>query len=115
MVTLYQQDAEVLFPPRAIKPLQSLRGERWQQLVTHVLAQPEDAPDMLAFSLLMIRLDGCLTCHSHSYRAMRGCTLCAQQAVSRFKGTDDDLIARWEIARVEIVRWLETGIPPHVD
>jgi hypothetical protein len=56
-----------------------------------------------------------LTCHADSYRAMRGCTMCARQTVSRFKGTDEDLIAQWEAARVEIVRWIQTGEVPVVD
>jgi hypothetical protein len=81
----------------------------------YVMQQPENHPDVLAFSLLMIRLDGCLTCQADSYRAMRGCTACAQQTIVRFKGTDDDLQHMWEIARAEITRWLETGIPPQID
>lgn len=112
---MYHQDAEVLFPPRVIKALQPLRGPRWQQLVKHVLALPEGHPDVLAFGLMMIRRTGCLTCHAHSYRAMRGCTICARQAVIRFKGTDDDLLAAWEVARGEIARWQQTGIPPQVE
>ncbi len=109
---MYQNDAEVLFPPRVIVSLRALRGETWQRLVDHVLFRPENDPDVLAFSLMMIRIDGCLTCHADSYRALRGCTLCAQQSVNRFKGSDDDLLEMWEIARCDILRWLELGIPP---
>ncbi len=105
----------MLFPPRAIKALRGLRGERWQRLVDHLLALPEGDPDVLAFTLLMIRLNGCLTCHAHNYRALRGCTLCARHAVSRFKGSDDDLVAQWTVARNEIVHWQETGIVPRVE
>lgn len=112
---LYQRDAEILFPARVVVALRGLRGEKWRALVDHVLARPEHDPDVLAFSLLMIRLDGCLTCHADSYRAMRGCTICARQSVSRFKGTDEDLIAQWEAARGEIVRWMQTGEAPVVD
>jgi hypothetical protein len=109
---LYQNDAEVLFPARAVQALASLRGPKWQALVAHVSRLQENDPDVLAFSLLMIRLDGCLTCHADSFRAMRGCTACARQSVSRFKGSDEDLIAQWELARDEIVRWLKTGEAP---
>jgi hypothetical protein len=112
---VYQKDAEVLFPARVIASLRHLRGEKWQQLVDHVLAQPEGSLDALAFSLMMIRLDGCLTCHSDSYRALRGCTVCASQTVNRFRGADDDLLHLWEVARAEILIWYTTGIPPLVE
>ena len=109
---MYQNDAEVLFPERVIIRLRDLRGEPWQRLVDHVLGYPEDHPDLLAFSLMMIRLSGCLTCHADSYRALRGCSQCAHQAVNRFKGTDEDLIAMWEQARAEVTHWLRTGEAP---
>jgi hypothetical protein len=112
---LYQPDAEVLFPARVIASLRYLRGEPWQQLITHILRCPEDDPDLLAFSLVMIRLDGCLTCHADSYRAMRGCTLCAQQTIVRFKGTDEELVRLWETARAEVLHWYATGQPPLVE
>jgi hypothetical protein len=112
---VYQKDAEVLFPTRVIGSLRRLRGEKWQQLVEHVLVQPEGSPDVLAFSLMMIRLDGCLPCHADSYRAQHGCTLCACQTVKRFRGADDDLLQLWEVARVEILSWYTTGIPPLVE
>ncbi|MBN1680021.1 MAG: hypothetical protein JW966_06990 [Anaerolineae bacterium] len=109
---LYQEDAEVLFPARVIAVLRDLRGEQWQVLVSYVITRAEDDPDLLAFSLLMIRLSGCLSCHADSYRAMRGCTQCARHSVLRFKGTDDDLIRLWQSARDEVLRWLSSGEPP---
>jgi hypothetical protein len=112
---VYQKDAEFLFPARVIGSLRHLRGEKWQQLVEHVLAQPESSPDALAFSLMMIRLDGCLPCHADSYRALHGCMLCAYHTVNRFRGTDDDLLDLWAVARAEILTWLATGIPPLVE
>lgn len=112
---MYQKDAEVLFPPRVIQALRPLRGPLWQQLVEQILARPENHPDVLAFSLLMIRIDGCMTCHADSFRAMRGCTVCARQAINRFRGSDEDLLDLWENARAEILRWLDTGIPPQVE
>lgn len=112
---MYQKDAEVLFPTRVISSLQPLRGPQWQQLIDHVATLPETNPDVLAFNLVMIRLDGCLSCQADSFRAMRGCTICARQTIIRFKGSDDDLMGMWETARTEIVHWLETGIPPLVE
>lgn len=111
---MYQSDAEVLFPARVVKTLPFLRGEQWRQLVESVSLCPEHDPDLLGFSLLMIRLTGCLTCHPDSYRAMRGCTACAQQSVMRFKGCDEDLIGLWQTARAEILRWQQTGERPVV-
>lgn len=112
---LYQDDAEMLFPARVIPSLRTLRGEDWCQFVDQVAAQPENAPDVLAFSLMMIRLNSCMTCHADSYRAMRGCTLCAQQVIARFRGTDGELIARWQTARADILGYLKTGDAPTVD
>ncbi|RPI97083.1 MAG: hypothetical protein EHM39_10060, partial [Chloroflexi bacterium] len=87
---MYHNDAEMLFPVRVIESLRLLRGDRWQALVDRVLVRSEHDPDLLAFSLLMIRLGGCLSCGPDSYRAIRGCTLCAKQSVARFKGSDDE-------------------------
>jgi hypothetical protein len=109
---MYQSDAEILFPARVIPSLRNLRGQVWQQLIDHVLSQPPESSEQQAFMLMMIRLDGCLTCHADSYRAMRGCTLCAQQTITRFKGSDQDLAAEFEQARIDIERWLETGEVP---
>lgn len=112
---LYQQDAEMLFPPRVIPTLRHLRGHEWQQLIEQICPQPENAPDVLAFALMMIRLNACMTCHSDSFRAMRGCTACAQQIVARFKGSDRELIERWQAARGDIAAYFTTGDAPQVD
>jgi len=109
---LYAKDAEVLFPPRVTAALQDLRGPRWQRLVARIHTLPENHPDALAFSLLMIRLCSCLTCHPHNYRALHGCTLCARQVVARYRGSDAELLAQWEQARLEVRRWLALGVPP---
>ncbi len=109
---MYQRDAEILFPVRVIPLLRNLRGPEWQQLVDSVLECPPGSLEQQAFTLMMIRLDGCLTCHADSYRAMRGCTLCAQQSITRFKGSDRDLIAAYEQALADMRRWHETGEVP---
>jgi hypothetical protein len=46
-----------------------------------------------------------------SYRAQRGCALCARQSVLSFKGTDKELIQRYERAKKEINRYLELKEP----
>jgi hypothetical protein len=82
---------ELMFPHYVIPSLRNLRGEDWRDLVGRVLAYPECHEMSLAFVLMMIRLNGCLSCETDSYRAMRGCAACAIQTLRRFKGTDREL------------------------
>lgn len=98
---------ELLFPPRLIPDLKDLRGEKWRVLVEHVAALPESHPDVLAFCLMMIRLNGCLGCVSGSYRFMRGCELCSQQTVARYQGTDEELLEMYERAREDLAQVAE--------
>ncbi len=112
---LYQSDTDMLFPPRVIPRLVGLRGPEWRALVEHVSALPQSHPDTLGFMLMMVRINGCMTCHADSYRAMRGCTLCAQQAITRFKGSDHELVEHWRAAVQDILRWQQDSIPPEVD
>lgn len=106
---MYQSDTEMLFPSRVIPSLGSLRGKIWRDLVERISWQEEGSTDDLAFCLMMIRLDGCLTCHSDSYRALRGCTCCAQQAIARFKGPDTDLLRQFKLAKADVERYLRCG------
>jgi hypothetical protein len=99
--------SELLFPPYAIAPLENLRGPEWQALVRRVAALPETHPDSLAFSLMMMRLDGCLTCETDSYKAMRGCVQCAIQTIRRFKEDDDELLKYYEEAQDDVNIYLE--------
>jgi len=99
---------EMMFPPRVIPKLRDLRGKEWQKLVDKVSALPEMHPDKLAFMLMMIRLDGCLRCDADSYRAMRGCGLCARQTIRRLKELDEDLLERFREAQTDVLEFLET-------
>jgi hypothetical protein len=99
---------EMMFPPRVIPKLRDLRGKEWQKLADKVSAVPEMHPDKLAFMLMMIRLDGCLRCDADSYRAMRGCGLCARQTIRRFKGLDEDLLEQFQEAQADVLEFLET-------
>ena len=109
---MYCNDAEILYPAHVTPSLRDIRGEDWQQLVNWVLSHPEGHDVSLAFSLMMFRLDGCLTCHADSYRAMRGCAGCARQTISRFKGADAELLAAFEQALRDIAAWRATGDVP---
>ncbi|WP_376793415.1 hypothetical protein [Thermoflexus sp.] len=104
-------ESEILFPPRCIPLLAEIRGKAWKALVRRVVRMPEDHPDTLALSLTVIRLAGCLTCDMDSYRASLGCATCSQRAVAGFKGTDEQLIRRFEEARAEVEAYLNQGTP----
>ncbi len=93
---------EILFPPYLIPKLREKRGQPWRSLVDRVAHLPEDHPESLAFSLMMIRLDGCMDCETDSYRAMRGCQACAEQMLRRYKGRDEDLLSNYDIALSDI-------------
>jgi len=101
---------ELLFPPHLISGLKDLRGEEWRKLVEAVAALPETHPDTLAFCLMMIRLNACLSCVSGSYRFMRGCELCAGQTIARYQGTDEELIGLYQRAREDLARYAEGEI-----
>jgi hypothetical protein len=90
---------ELLFTPRLIPRLRNLRGEEWARLIDSLALLPETHPDALAFCMMMIELVSCLSCEMDSYRAQRGCAVCAQQMVISFKGNDKQLIKRYELAR----------------
>jgi hypothetical protein len=98
--------AELLFPPRLIASLRNLRGPEWAELVDRVAKLPETDPDSLAFTLMMIRLDGCVKCHEGSFKYMRGCQLCATQTVMQFKGLDADMVVLYQKARRDIDAYL---------
>ncbi len=101
---------ELLFPPHLIPGLKNLRGEAWRELVAHVASLPDTHPDTLAFCLMMIRLNACMSCVSGSYRFMRGCELCAQQTIARYQGPDEELIELFERARADLAQHVQEGV-----
>ena len=94
--------AEILFPPRLIPSLKDLREQSWATLVDRVAQLPETDPDVLAFCLMMIELDGCMNCYAGSYKFMRGCAACARQTITQFKGEDEELVALFHDAQAII-------------
>jgi hypothetical protein len=96
-------DSEILFPARCIPELRNIRpGVAWRELVDQIAILPEAHEDVLSFSLMMIRLNNCLTCDLDSYRASLGCAQCARRTIQGFKGNDKDLIHKMEDARGEL-------------
>jgi hypothetical protein len=99
---MYQSDTEILFPMRVAPELRNLRGRPWRELVDRVCHAPDASLEHLAFTLMIIRMSNCLSCHTHSYRALRGCTACATQSVRRFHGADEDLVALYQRAYEDV-------------
>ncbi len=89
---------DLLFTPQLIPYLRDLRGDEWAKLIDRLSSLPETHPDVLAFAMMMIDLGSCLTCEMDSYRAQRGCMLCACHTITNFKGSDKQLFNRYERA-----------------
>lgn len=106
---MYSSDTEILFPMRVAPQLRDLRGALWQATVDRAVQSQDADREQLAFSLVMIRLAGCLTCYPDCYRAMRGCTLCAKATVRRFRGEDHDLVALIDQAGDELDGAVDRG------
>jgi hypothetical protein len=104
---MIHEDTDVIFPPRVIPVLRSLRGQSWQELVTRVSEKPIGHEERRAFVFMMTRLNGCVTCHADSFRAMRGCTQCAIQTIRRLRGKDEELLAGYEEALQEIRMYIQ--------
>ena len=83
--------------------MRDLRGASWRNLVDKVSEQDEDSEDQVAFVLTMARVDGCMTCNADSFRAMKGCTQCAQDAVRRYRGDDKELVSLFKTAKNDLV------------
>ncbi len=97
---------DLLFTPHLISGLRNLRGKEWAQLIDYLATLPETHPDALAFSIMMVKLGGCLSCEMDSYRAQRGCAMCAHQTIFSFKGSDKQLIKRYDKAKQVVVEHL---------
>ncbi len=99
-------NTEILFPPKIIPSLRDACGAEWRSLVEQVKALDEADPRSLAFSLMMIRLNGCLECEADSYRAMRGCGACALQTVKRYRTSEAELLKLYSAALKDVEAFL---------
>jgi hypothetical protein len=100
-------DTPLFFPRRAITALSKERGPEWQALVAHVLSLPPAHQEALAFMWLMVRLNGCVSCETDSYRALRGCAACAVQTLRRYKGDDADLLRAYAQALDDVQQFAQ--------
>lgn len=105
-------NTDILFPPRAIAGLRNVGGATWRGLVDQVAGLDETDPASLAFSLMMIRLSGCLECETDSYRAMRGCSACALQTVKRSKGQERETLREYQQALQDVQQYLAQASKP---
>lgn len=101
-VFMYNADTELLFPARVIPLLRTLRGQEWQEMIEKVMQEDENSQGRSAFVLMMVRLNGCISCNADSFRAMRGCTQCARQVIRRFRGSDLELCHQYQQALQEV-------------
>ena len=98
--------SEILFPHRCVSALKRMRGLDWQALVSRIAGLSDTHPDSLAFALMMIKLSGCLNCDLDSYKASLGCCTCAKRAINAFKGSDKQLLRRFEEAKAELAEYV---------
>jgi hypothetical protein len=98
---------DLLFPAHAIPSLVDARGENWRSLVDTISLLDPESIEIMAFTLLMVRIGNCTFCNSDSYRAMHGCIQCARQALHRFRGSDEDLIAQFNTSKSDVEEYLE--------
>lgn len=99
---MYNEDTELIFPSRIISQLPEERGEHWKELVTKVSELEQTNIEHLAFILMMVRINGCISCNSDSFRAMRGCTQCTMVNIRRYKGDDESLLRRYNKAQKDL-------------
>lgn len=104
---IYSADTEMLFPIRIIPTLADLRGQSWKNFIKHLSEEEVPEIEQFAFVLLMVRLGGCVTCNTDSFRAMRGCTICAHQTIRRYRGTDEDLIDHFCQCKKEVENFIK--------
>jgi hypothetical protein len=106
-------NTEIMFPPSVIPALRDVLadGADWRALVDGVARLDETEPESLAFSLMMIRLNGCLDCETDSFRAMRGCAACALQTVRRYRGNQRELLKLYKSALHDVKAYLASARP----
>ena len=107
---MYSHDAELLFPPKIIPALRGLRSESWEKVIDQIELTSQINTKRMAFVLLMVRMNGCISCSADSYKAMRGCQRCASQSIQKFPGTDRDIVQMFEDAIHEIENYVELSV-----
>ena len=104
---MYNADTELLYPTRVTPMLRNVRDRQWTELIDQIVDQPDEI-DQLAFTLMMVKIDGCVNCNTDSFRAMRGCSQCAKQNIKRYRGDDQELMDQFNQSKIEMERYLKT-------
>ena len=86
------------------------RGQKISML--YVTTLEEAHPESLAFTLTIIKLDGCLDCETDSFRAMRGCVLCALQTLRRYRKDERELLKLYKESLKEVQAYLRPRTEP---
>ncbi len=97
-----------MFAHWAVRALKDARGPKWKKLVQEIAALPETHPDALAFHLMMVRLNGCVTCDVRKYAERGGCARCAATNLGFSKETEKSLLARYRAARDQVAQALKS-------
>jgi hypothetical protein len=100
-------EIDLLFPSRAIESLRDNRGEKWQIFIDSLVGLDPINPDVIAFVLMMVKISGCASCQSDSFRAMRGCILCSNTTIKRYKGTDQALLDLYYEAKKDVNKYMK--------
>lgn len=96
---------EFLFAHWAVPALRDMRGARWRDLVERIAPLPETHLDALAFALVMVRLNGCVTCDARRFRERGGCANCSRFVLTTLsKESEANLLTRFRAAQKEIAR-----------
>jgi len=98
---------DLLFPSKAIESLMDIRGEEWKRLVNSLNDLESTNSGRIALVLMMVRIGGCVSCQSDSFRAMRGCILCSTTSIKRFKGSDKSLLDLYTEAKKDVVKYMK--------
>jgi hypothetical protein len=102
---MYNTDTELLFPPRILPSLRTLRGATWKKMIEQVEKSGDSSPEKIGFVLLMVKINGCTSCNADSFRAMQGCTQCSKQTIRRLKEPDKALVKLFENAKLEVFEY----------
>ncbi|HEY60822.1 MAG TPA: hypothetical protein G4N92_09115 [Anaerolineae bacterium] len=112
---MHNQDTELVFPLRVLPMLRSFRGEKWRQIIDKVISGDANIIEETAISMVMMDVTGCLTCNSDSFRALKGCTKCAEHALRKSKCSDQDLLERFKTAKERVKVFLKKNHPEMID
>ncbi|MBN1303754.1 MAG: hypothetical protein JXA13_04905 [Anaerolineales bacterium] len=104
---MFNEDTDLLFPPRVIASLAPLRDACWQRIVEGASRASETSVERLAFVLTMARLCNCANCNADTYRALHGCSQCAIQTIRRFRGADQELIDLYQTSLEDVENYTE--------